>query len=66
MHILDKDEAAIAAFLKATGMTRAELEASRQADQARVEREPPGDLPPESIEKMSAPFDFDIPGDETD
>lgn len=60
MHILDRDEATIQHFLRMTGTTREELEASRKADQERVDDESPKDLPPESIEKMSAPFDFEV------
>lgn len=60
MHILDRGEAAIAAYLKATGITREELEAAKAEDDALVKEPAGGEVPRHTQEKMGAYFEFDI------
>ena len=68
MHILDKSERHIQSFLKATGITREELEADRKQDQERDERQPPdpSEFPPGSEAKMTEHMEFEVVGRDAD
>ena len=65
MHILDMGEDHIAKFLKATGITREQLEAERKQDEAHEERNPPdpSEFPPGSYEKMTEHMVFEVQGE---
>lgn len=64
MHILDKSEDAIRAFLKATGMTREELEQQRRDEEAEDPTPDPEPLDQAGQEKMGAYFEFEIVEDD--